>query len=113
MSGISVLLCFAALAAPVSVDVAKPPARNISEYNLFKDPARQIPNDGVLPYYLNTPLYSDYASKHRFIWLPEGARAEYRDRDDRGARRYGDDDDDYRHGKKRKRESFLSDLFDF
>ncbi len=81
MSGISVLLCVAALAAPVSVDVTKPPARNISEYNLFKDAARQIPNDDVLPYDLNTPLYSDYASKHRFIWLPEGAHAEYRDRD--------------------------------
>ncbi len=81
MSGISVVLCFAALAAPVSIDVAKPPARNISEYNLFKDAARQIPNDGVLPYDLNTPLYSDYANKHRFIWLPEGTQAEYRDRD--------------------------------
>lgn len=81
MSGISIILSIAALAVPVSVDVTKPPARNISEYNLFKDGARQIPNDGVLPYDLNTPLYSDYATKHRFIWMPGGMSAEYRDRD--------------------------------
>ena len=61
----------------VNIDPAAPPARMISEYNLFKDPARQIPNDGLLPYDLNTPLYSDYANKHRFVWMPEGARAEY------------------------------------
>lgn len=44
------------------------------------------------------------------IYQPE-PRSQYRD-DDRP--RHKDDDDDYRHGyKKKKRESFLSDLFDF
>jgi Zn-finger nucleic acid-binding protein len=44
------------------------------------------------------------------VYQPE-PRAQYRD-DDR--RRRDDDDDDYRHGyKKKRRESFLSDLFDF
>lgn len=82
MSGLAVLLCVTALASgPVSVDVSKPPARSINEYNLFKDSAQQIPNDGVLPYDLNTPLYSDYANKHRFIWLPEGTHANYDARD--------------------------------
>jgi uncharacterized repeat protein (TIGR03806 family) len=82
MTGLSVLMCVAALAVPpVSIDVSKPPARQISEYNLFKDNALQIPNDGLLPYDLNTPLYSDYANKHRFVWLPEGTRAEYHERD--------------------------------
>lgn len=64
---------------PVRVPLDAPPARMISEYNLFKDPARQIPNDGVLPYDLNTPLFTDYAEKLRFVWMPEGARAAYRD----------------------------------
>lgn len=82
MSVLAVLFCVSALtAAPVSIDVTKPPARSISEYNLFKDSARQIPNEGVLPYDLNTPLYSDYATKHRFVWLPEGSKTEYSERD--------------------------------
>lgn len=82
MSGLVFLLCASALAVPpVSIDVTRPPARSISEYNLFKDAARQIPNDGVLPYDLNTPLYSDYATKHRFLWMPGGTKATYQSRD--------------------------------
>ena len=46
------------------------------------------------------------------VYQPEPRSTQYRD-DDR--RRYKhDDDDDYRHGyKKKRRESFLSDIFDF
>ena len=36
-----------------------------------------------------------------------------RDRDSRDGRRDHDDDDRYRHGKKKRREGFLGDLFDF
>ena len=63
--------------APVSIDPAAPPARKISEYHLFKDVAHQIPNDGIVPYDVNSPLFSDYTNKHRFIYLPKGAVAEY------------------------------------
>ena len=34
-------------------------------------------NDGVLPYDLNTPLFTDYALKMRTAWLPSGAAANY------------------------------------
>lgn len=34
-------------------------------------------NEGVLPYALNTPLFSDYATKDRAIWMPEGSAAEW------------------------------------
>ena len=34
---------------------------------------------GVVPYDLNTPLFSDYAEKHRFVWMPNGTSAEYRE----------------------------------
>lgn len=45
------------------------------------------------------------------VYQPE-PRPQYRDEDRR--RHRDDDDDDYRHGyKKKRRESFLSDLFDF
>jgi uncharacterized repeat protein (TIGR03806 family) len=35
------------------------------------------PNAGVVPYDLNTPLFSDYAHKFRTVWLPKGAAAKY------------------------------------
>ena len=34
-------------------------------------------NDGVTPYDLNTPLFSDYALKLRTIWMPAGLSAQY------------------------------------
>jgi len=37
-----------------------------------------VPNDPtVVPYDLNTPLFSDYALKFRTVWLPKGASAPY------------------------------------
>ena len=36
-----------------------------------------MPNDRVLPYDLITPLFSDYALKARFVWMPEGTSAKY------------------------------------
>jgi len=36
-------------------------------------------SEGVTPYDLNTPLFTDYAQKFRTIWMPEGAAAGYRD----------------------------------
>ena len=48
----------------------------LSDYNLFVgDIADLIPNTdaGVLPYDLNTALFSDYASKKRFIYVPDGS----------------------------------------
>lgn len=34
-------------------------------------------NDGVVPYDLNTPLFSDYAHKLRTVWMPKGQAAGY------------------------------------
>lgn len=38
---------------------------------------RLVPNDGVVPYDLNTPLFTDYAHKLRTIWMPKGVAATY------------------------------------
>ncbi|WP_313927771.1 SO2930 family diheme c-type cytochrome [Pseudoxanthomonas sp.] len=35
------------------------------------------PNEGVLPYDLATPLFSDYAHKLRTVWMPAGQAARY------------------------------------
>lgn len=54
----------------------------LSEYGFFKgEMAAQVPADGVHPYSLNTPLFSDYAEKLRFIRLPEGTTATYTDKE--------------------------------
>jgi len=36
-------------------------------------------NNDVLPYDLNTPLFSDYALKLRSVWMPDGRSARYND----------------------------------
>ena len=48
---------------------------HLSSWELFDDIASQTPAAGVLPYDLTTPLFSDYATKERFVRLPAGASA--------------------------------------
>lgn len=36
-----------------------------------------VPSDGVTPYDLNTPLFSDYAVKYRTVWLPKNTHVDY------------------------------------
>ena len=38
---------------------------------------RLVPNTDVVPYDLNTPLFSDYAHKFRTLWMPKGTAAKY------------------------------------
>ncbi len=50
----------------------------LSEYGFFKGKLTALdPVDGVLPYELNTPLFTDYAVKNRFIVLPKGSSMKY------------------------------------
>jgi uncharacterized repeat protein (TIGR03806 family) len=66
--------------APVKSFVDDPFPEKLSDWHLFLGRAGiSEPNRGVLPYDLNTPLFSDYASKYRFIWMPPGTVARYRD----------------------------------
>jgi parallel beta-helix repeat protein len=53
----------------------------LSSYNLFKDTKNPLlrPNSKGFPYDLNSTLFSDYALKARFIFIPEGKSAKYRD----------------------------------
>lgn len=51
----------------------------LAQYGLFVDPS--IPTDSPvspgIPYQLSTELFSNYASKHRFIFVPEGKTLSY------------------------------------
>ncbi|GAB3337905.1 hypothetical protein GCM10027299_49520 [Larkinella ripae] len=50
----------------------------LSDYGFFAvDLAQQQPVAGVTPYRLNTPLFSDYAEKLRFVKLPPGQSVAY------------------------------------
>jgi uncharacterized repeat protein (TIGR03806 family) len=67
-------------ARPVHPFVAEPFPEKLSGWHLFTASAPVLqPNKGVIPYDLNTPLFSDYASKYRFVWMPEGTSATYKD----------------------------------
>lgn len=52
----------------------------LSSYRLFADAsdATQNPNSGGIEYDLTTPLFTDYALKHRFVFVPEGRPGAYR-----------------------------------
>lgn len=53
----------------------------LSDYHLFKGPlADLVPIADLFPYDLNTPLFSDYASKKRFMYLPKGSEIGYKEK---------------------------------
>jgi uncharacterized repeat protein (TIGR03806 family) len=67
--------------APVNqaaISAARPPD-TLSAYRFFTDANAHTANTGVTPYDLNTPLWSDGALKFRYVYIPPGAHAEYRD----------------------------------
>ena len=73
--GLLFLACVAFLSL-VSADANY--KENLSDYGFFKGTLKdQIPTDGVVLYTLNSPLFSDYASKLRFVRLPEGKSVSY------------------------------------
>jgi uncharacterized repeat protein (TIGR03806 family) len=68
--------------APEVLDLTGDPPEKLSAYGLFLgNGSTQEPADGVVPYDLNSPLFSDYAAKYRFVRLPPGTSATYREDD--------------------------------
>ncbi|MEL6650640.1 MAG: SO2930 family diheme c-type cytochrome [Bacteroidota bacterium] len=52
----------------------------LSEYNFFEGELADLaPKSNVFPYELNSTLFTDYAHKKRFIYLPEGTSLTYQD----------------------------------
>ncbi|MBS0514793.1 MAG: hypothetical protein JSS16_04915 [Proteobacteria bacterium] len=50
----------------------------LSDWHLVEaHDGRLVANTDVVPYDLNTPLFSDYAHKFRTVWLPKGTTAKY------------------------------------
>jgi len=63
--------------APVTFHAEGRPAK-LSDWHVVevRDGKLQL-NDGVVPYDLNTPLFTDYAHKLRTVWMPKGTSATY------------------------------------
>ncbi|WP_372785925.1 SO2930 family diheme c-type cytochrome [Phenylobacterium sp.] len=82
LAALAAILSLGAAPAPTGVAqgalMAATPAPTLAAYRLFTDDGAQHPNAGVTPYALNTPLFSDYAEKSRFLYLPPGTKARYR-----------------------------------
>jgi uncharacterized repeat protein (TIGR03806 family) len=51
----------------------------LSDWHLFRDASKQDPADDVLPYQVISPLFSDYTTKFRFLYVPDGKKIGYRD----------------------------------
>jgi parallel beta-helix repeat protein len=67
----------------VNVEAFVADCPNLSDYRLFADPKNPLasPNGNGVIYDLNTPLFSDYANKYRFVFVPGGSAAAYRNQE--------------------------------
>ncbi len=63
---------------PVDVELENVPYQKLSEYNFFVgDLSKLTPHSDLLLYKPNSELFTDYAKKLRYVWLPENTKAEF------------------------------------
>src|SRR5690606_4869260 len=64
--------------SPVVLDLEAVPYPKLSDYNFFEGNIKNLkPVKGVGPYDLNSTLFTDYAHKKRFVWMPDNVKAQY------------------------------------
>ncbi|MEJ6792189.1 MAG: hypothetical protein QNK89_05505 [Lacinutrix sp.] len=64
--------------SPVVLNIDAYPFNTLSEYNFFDgDMKVQEPSIGVIPYESISTLFTDYAKKKRFVWMPSDVKATY------------------------------------
>ncbi len=61
--------------------LADKPAPKLADYGLFQDVRARDPAARVVKYDLINPLFSDHTDKHRYVFVPDGESAVYRDAD--------------------------------
>src|SRR5690349_15308039 len=67
--------------APVTFIAEGKPA-TLAEWHLVQSDGKRLSlNTGVLPYDLNSALFSDHAHKLRTVWMPAGQAASYREQE--------------------------------
>ncbi len=57
------------------------PYDTLDAWHLFTDARSQAPAEGVIPYEVIAPLFSDYTSKRRFLWVPPGTKIGWKDKE--------------------------------
>ncbi len=64
--------------SPVVVDLTQVPYPKLSDYKFFEGELKNLnPSLNVIPYEPASVLFSDYAHKKRFVWMPVGSKASY------------------------------------
>jgi uncharacterized repeat protein (TIGR03806 family) len=64
--------------SPVTVNLSQVPYPKLSDYHFFNgDMKNQTPSLNVIPYTPASSLFSDYAHKKRFVWMPIGVKATF------------------------------------
>ena len=62
----------------VSVNLSLVPYAKLSDYRFFSgEMSDQYPSEKVLAYAPASSLFTDYALKKRFVWMPAGTKAQY------------------------------------
>ncbi|MFT3794010.1 hypothetical protein [Flavobacterium sp.] len=62
----------------ISVDLTRVPYPKLSDYHFFEGIMKNLqPAEGLLPFEPASTLFSDYAKKKRFVWMPKGTKATY------------------------------------
>lgn len=68
----------ATIDAPITLDLSQVPFPKLSDYRFFVGQLKdQRPGYQVIPYKPASDLFSDYAHKKRFVWMPKGTHATY------------------------------------
>lgn len=66
------------VSSPVKFDLTQVPFPKLSDYHFFVGELKnQTPAFAVLPYQPASSLFSDYAHKKRFVWLPKNTKASF------------------------------------
>ncbi|RZJ33405.1 MAG: hypothetical protein EOO51_14065 [Flavobacterium sp.] len=64
--------------SPVTVNLADVPYPKLSDYKFFEGSMKNLqPSLDVLPFQPASALFSDYAQKKRFVWMPKGVKATF------------------------------------
>ncbi len=64
--------------SPVVVNLTQVPYPKLSDYKFFDGEMKAlVPALGVLPYEPSSSLFTDYAHKKRFVWMPKDTKAEF------------------------------------
>ena len=67
-----------AIYGPIRFDLSQTPFPKLSDYHFFIGaPKEQKPGYKVIPYEPASSLFSDYAHKKRFVWMPQGTKATF------------------------------------